>query len=557
MAGRPEEAQEARALARTLLDPALPMQLNSPWRAGRTSMGMHEKNTTNLLHARYMDLLGALADEGLLDAREVFERLTVAEGAEGEQAPYLWHIASRGSTFQQHAEAAPAVQELARSAARLLSTLATALERQRIQPGMTQAQQEAVGRTVREEMCARLLREHPHVLSELRRQKYGKYQDVFTRFLLSGSPRYLTQGSRVAASELMAARMLPQAEQARTVWSSERRSKLEIILKQAAKEERARPLPAWPTPGLAQVARQLEQLDVLGAHRRDVAAHAQWRTEQARRSRQEGAHAHFHGAVSGAVNALWEERARLLRRSLAPSFLPLAVVAPMGAAAYAGAANSVELRAPGDLVDHVCEALKSTAQGQQVMERLLASGERYRAGDHPAFDALLGEAVAADVAQTLESLERGLRQNADAVIAASHARDQLIADQRRAEQEARDSAETQRVHALARNNATPRASDMAVSGAAVMGAPTRHATQSGEGVEDGAATPSAERPHAPLHIPLETPRATPPSVQELEQRLLDLRLSHLPPVPTHEPSAQGSRSTSAVPMLDNGHLGRR
>lgn len=506
-AARPEEAPP---LASTLLDPVLLQHLDSPWQDDRTRMGGQEMRETNLFHARYLDLLGALAEEGLLDAREVFDRLTLSGGHRGEDAPHMHHVASRIGGQLHDFDGLQAVVELARSAARLLSTLRTGLERQRIAATMPLAQQAKVRATVHEEMSARLLAKHGHVLTRLRKAKYQKHQDFFSRALLGNSPRHLTHGSKAAAIELMAGRMMPPPAQAVEALGAERVKKMKLLLKEAMQAERKNPTPTWPTPALAQVARQLAGLDIVAARHGDITAQENWSVRRAERLRQDTADYQFSSAVASAINGLWEQRASALRRELAPSFLPLAVMAPLSAAAYAGAANSVALRAPDDLVRHIGEALKYTAEGQAVMSRLRESGQRYCVGDHPAFDARLTTMVATDVTQTLEGLEQHLLRSADALIETSNERDTHIAAARKAEQDASDHADTAALRARVASYVAPGARNLSAPVIATGPRPgdmERARANAGVGAADATSVPS--RHATPLPTPMPTPLPTP------------------------------------------------
>jgi hypothetical protein len=115
---RQGQTAEARLQATRLLQPRLVAQLHSQ---SPSDMGPREAGVMDLANIRYLDLLTTLANEGLLDAKQVFTRLLGADGSDGE-TPYLMHIASRVGAGGQR-DMPPAAPRLAQACVQLLDTL--------------------------------------------------------------------------------------------------------------------------------------------------------------------------------------------------------------------------------------------------------------------------------------------------------------------------------------------------------------------------------------------------------------------------------------------------
>jgi hypothetical protein len=401
----------------------------------------------------YMDLLGTLADRGLIDAKQAFDQLSGTD-ATASETPYFLHIASRvGAGGPRDAPAA--APHLVRSNIRLLDKLANA----RAADGEE---------NVRSGMRTALLDQtHTQRTAVLRKERYAKYTDYVTRLLMSGSPSTPSRASLAAVHQLREAGLLPDAKELRNAgMTAARVTKFKNIVKMAddafgkpgaapsSKDAKAAEPPANPhaepaAPTLAEAVQALDQFDIATARATDKELHAQWMQQKEERERAEHASYQVYSTVSSAVNNEWERVARLTYRSLARPVLA-GMVEPVGTAGYARAAESLPLTAPSRLVDGVRAALMATPLGQALTSSLAETRKPYKASEHAEFDQMLHDIVGSNVGTSLADLEARLRGGVRAAIAASNARDRAWAEGDSARRAAQDDEATRRVQANAR-----------------------------------------------------------------------------------------------------------
>jgi hypothetical protein len=435
--GRPEAA---RAEAQKLLDPQLVAQLNSARREGHAGIGSRETLAMDLANAHYMELLTVLADQRLLDARQVFGRLLETQSPRNT-TPYLMHIASRAaSRIAEDRSDQPATRQMAHAAFRLLDKVAGVRE---------QAGEKNVRPAMRE---ALLTQKHTGQLSMPGNPKYGDWVDFYSR-MLGTSQHARPEASLTAVAGLEACGLMPERGEFRAAgasrWQAGKiREARDRAVAHAARSAKAPPSPAITRAGDA--AKHMAQLDIARARAADVRLQAQRAEMEAARRREENAFFHIYLAVSGAVNERWEPLARQARRALAPHGLA-GMLNPARASALASAAQSVSLSAPRELVSRMCTALIATPEGEAVI-RGLKTGRPCPARERAAFDRLLQDMVGTGVQTTLEGLETDLRTNAQAMSAASAARDTAVREERQSAANAANAAmaqDTARVQARA------------------------------------------------------------------------------------------------------------